>query len=582
MMMARSTSAAGDELYRRLQLSLLLRVIIVTFLLGATIIIHLTRTQSFLTLPLIALYILSAATYFITLVSALLLRWSRRLKALAYVHILWEIVFVTSLIYITTGKYESIFSFLYLLAIIIAGILLYRRGAFLAAAAGSLSYGCILAGLEQGIIQDLLGEYAAMGWNNIIYAFLINMSAMFVMAALSSYLTEKLRITGHELQETMRDRDALEALNDDIVHSLSSGVITLDREARITSFNEAAQKITGVNAGRALGTSLIDLFPQLEELDFSQIPGSNPLRKEVLWYNPYGNKCNLEFRITQLKGASGELLGVLVICDEVTEIRRMEEKLRQSDRLAVVGQLAAGIAHEIRTPLASISGSIQVLDSELELDRTGEKLMRIVVRETDRLNSLITDFLLYANPKPRNIEKLRLDNLVPEIVEVYKHRTDIPYGLKWKVEVEPGMQVETDPKMFEQIMWNLVNNAVEAMPEGGLLTIRVSDREEDGRAPLQGDGAAFRLEVEDTGAGIPAECKDKIFDPFFTTREKGTGLGLSMVHRIVEAMEGEIWVEDNDGGGARFVIRLPRTARPRGQGRAGSETETTGAPGGGV
>jgi len=546
-------NAAGRDLQRRLNLALILRLIMVTFLFSATFFMHLSRTPSFLTPPLIALYVVLGVTYLVTLACALALRWGAARIPLAYFHITWEVIFVTALIYVTTGKFESIFSFLYLLAVILAGILIYRRGAFLAAAMGSAAYGLILAAMELGILRNLMGEYVSRGWNSLIYDFSVNFSAMFMMAALSSYLTEKLRVTGDELEETQRDRDALEALNDNIVHSISSGLITLDLEGRITSMNEAAARMVSMKDSLARGKRINAMFPGLED-QTKDHDEKRPKRLETIWKDSGGETRFLEFKLSPLKGASGELLGTLLICDDVTELRRMEERLRKTDRLAAVGQLAAGIAHEIRNPLASISGSIQVLDADLELDRTGQRLMRIIKRETDRLNSLITDFLLYARPAPKTMAPVRLDLLVPELMEIYRHRTDIPDKLEVEIRVAPGLTVETDPKLIEQILWNLINNAVEAMPEGGRLKIigtMAGDHE------LQLAEPCVRIEIEDTGPGIPREHKDRIFDPFFTTREKGTGLGLSTVYNIVESLQGAVSVEDGRKRGARFVVDLP-------------------------
>jgi two-component system sensor histidine kinase PilS (NtrC family) len=562
--MARGNSAAGSELHRRLQLSLLLRVIMVTFLLGATVVIQFTQTQRFITIPLVAIYILSAVTYFVTLLSVVALRFHKRLIALAYLQILWEIFFVTCLIYVT-GAIESIFSFLYLLAVIVGGTLQYRLGSFLAAFFGTLAYGLLLASMEAGWVPPLIGPYEHVGWIEVFYVVSINLAAMFGMAVLSSYLTEKLRTTGNELQETMHDRDTLEALNDNIVRSLSSGLLTLDLEGRIMSFNQAAEKITGRDKATAVGKMAGEIFPQLGQIMALDpaLRASLASRHEIKWDRSPAQTLNLEFRISPLRAAGDELLGTMVIFNDISEVRQMEERLRKADRLAAVGKLAAGIAHEIRNPLASISGSIQVLDHDLDLDQTSRRLMRIVVRETDRLNSLITDFLLYARPEPRSIEQVRLDHLIPEMIEIYHNRTDIPANIKWQVRVDNSVIVETDPKLLQQIFWNLLNNAIQAMPEGGDLAVRAYY---DGAAGDGGNGMGngaprqniVVIEVEDSGIGIPPENKERIFDPFFTTRDQGTGLGLSTVYRIVEAMNGVIAVEDGrEQRGTRFVIKIP-------------------------
>jgi len=220
--------------------------------------------------------------------------------------------------------------------------------------------------------------------------------------------------------------------------------------------------------------------------------------------------------------------------------------------------LAAGMAHEIRNPLAAISGSIEVLERELSLDPVNRHLMHIVLREADRLNSLITDFLLYARPTPRSRETINLPQLVRDLLEVFSNRTDIPAGIQLETNLEEGLTLETDPKLVQQILWNLINNAAEAMPQGGRLCLSCTR--------LNGEADGFlQIQVSDSGRGIPEERLGRIFEPFFTTREQGTGLGLSAVWRIVESMGGQVSVQSRVEEGTTFTIKLPRqSARPEG------------------
>ena len=545
--MARLDVAANQELSRRLQISFLLRVIIVTFLFVATVVIHITRTSSFLTIPLIALYILSGVTYFFTLVSVIYLRWGKHLTGFALVQIIWETIFVTVLIYITGGT-ESIFSFMYLLAIIVAGITLYRTGAFLAALTSSAFYGTLIACIYLGYVPTLLPQMSLFQIQELFYNFSIILSANFGMAFFTSYLTEKLQSTGDELIETLKDMDALEAINDNIVHSLTSGLITLDLDGRITSFNEAAESITSFNRFESINMLFIDLFPHIindpEKKPFEKRRQAS--RWEIEWKQIADEIKNLELRISPLFGAHKEQLGYIVIINDITDIRKMEERLRKTDRLAAVGQLAAGIAHEIRNPLASISGSIQMLKNELDLDQMNERLMKIVIRETERLNSLITDFLLYARPSPRVSQSIVMDLLLRDVVEVFKQATDLPTPLKWEINLEKDLEINTDPKLLEQIIWNLLHNSVQAMPKGGKISLTgytLSGNETQDNSNLIDKMKMIRIQITDTGTGISPEMRDKIFDPFFTTRENGSGLGLSVVHRIVEALEGTIKID---------------------------------------
>ena len=542
------------EVRRRLKWAMALRIVIVTFLLGATIFIHLGRGTPFLAASLMALYLLSAVAYLVTLISALILRFLRkRIIGFAYTQIFWEVIFVTALIYITGGQ-DSIFSFLYLLAIIMAAILCYRRGAFLAASASSAVYAGLLLLLYRQEIPLLLPPATAVSLPNVydlIQAISLNLFFFFVVAVLSSYLTEQLRATGTELKAAQDGLDKLEALNDSIVLSLRSGLITLNPSGRITSFNQAAELITGFPKAEALGRQLAKILPgvSLEQAT----PLDHPTAFKLPFTQRAGRRRILEVSLGSLVGPKGTDIGKLLLFADITPVVEMEERLRVADRLAAVGRLAAGMAHEIRNPLAAISGSIEVLERELDLDPVNRHLMQIVLRETDRLNSLITDFLLYARPTPRSRETIHLSQLIRDLLQVFAKRPDIPPGIQMETDLQEGLVLDSDPKLIRQILWNLINNAAEAMPQGGRL--KLSCTQPDG--PGAPDGF-LEIRVQDTGCGIPAEHVDRIFEPFFTTREMGTGLGLSTVWRIVESMEGQVSVNSRVGEGSTFTVRLPR------------------------
>jgi two-component system sensor histidine kinase PilS (NtrC family) len=537
-----------EETYRRLKWTLFLRVVVVTFLLGATVIVHLSKSPSLLVRPLIALYLLAGISYFIILVSLLIIRWVRRLLPFVYAQILWEVIFATSLIYIT-GGIESIFSFLYLLAVITASILEFRRGAFFAASFNFIFYASLLLALYFRILSPLLPGESMIVLSDLIYNIFFNFFAFFAVAGLSSYLTEKLRATGHELEETRDDLDQLEALNESIVRSIGSGLISLNPSGRITFINSAAEKITRRKAEDLLGHPFSSLFPQI----IIDSPETARSHFTVTYQTPNQERLLLEVSVNALHDSRDREIGKLVIFSDITQLRAMEERLRVADRLAAVGKLAAGIAHEIRNPLAAISGSVQMLERDLTSDPTNKYLMQIVFRETDRLNSLINDFLIYARPVPNTMKEMDLNQVIKELLQVSHHRPDLPSNIEWETDLETGIRLTSDPHLIKQIFWNLINNAVEAMPSGG--RIRIATR----RIKKDAQDAEDLLEVrfEDTGIGIPGEYQDKIFDPFFTTRDSGSGLGLSIVWRIVEAMKGEITVESEVGRGSTFILRIP-------------------------
>jgi two-component system sensor histidine kinase PilS (NtrC family) len=250
-----------------------------------------------------------------------------------------------------------------------------------------------------------------------------------------------------------------------------------------------------------------------------------------------------------LRDEREEVSGVICAFQDLTRIRMMEEQVRRSDRLAAVGELAAGVAHEIRNPLASMSGSIQLLAEELRLEGEGRELMDIVKREIGRLNAIITDFLQYANPRPPQLRATPVLDLVHETVAMLRQAR----GGDWRIAVEPGVAGElravADPQLIRQVFWNLSLNAVEAMPRGGDLAIAVERR-----------GGEVTVAFADTGVGIPPAELQRIFTPFHSTKEGGTGLGLAVVFRIVEAHGGRVEVESEPGRGTTVRVALPAAA----------------------
>ncbi len=558
------------DLSRRLQWFLLLRVATVTFLLGATAAVHIRQTSSFTTIPLLALYLLIGMTYFFTLVSALFIRRMFWLEGLTFMQIIWEVVFITGLIYVTSGT-ESIFSFMYLLAVVTASILLYRLGAYLAAVLSAISYSALLLGLHQGWIPPLMVLSRHPDTSEVLWNVFINVVAFLAVAFLSSILTDQLRAASFELKEAQEDRDQIEALNDSVVRSISSGLITLDQEDRITSFNQAAAQITGFLTDQVLGRDLDHVFPGLDPATMmaeADTAHDNAVPQTLIFKMPHenlgGQVLLLEVIISSLFDPLGRVIGWLVIFSDITQLREMEGRLRQADRLAAVGQLAAGMAHEIRNPLAAISGSIQMLEQGLDLDADGARLIKIVHRETDRLDHLITEFLLFARPHPRCIEAIDVGALIQDMLSVFANKPDVPDGIDIKTELALDLILESDPGLIKQVLWNLINNAVEAMSQGGQL--RISTRTIMDADQVQG---LLEVTIEDTGMGISNENLSRIFDPFFTTRERGTGLGLSTVYRVVETLAGDVSVESQPGRGSTFIVRIPLKPMP--------ETEAQGA-----
>jgi signal transduction histidine kinase len=242
----------------------------------------------------------------------------------------------------------------------------------------------------------------------------------------------------------------------------------------------------------------------------------------------------------------------------------MEDQMKRVDKMAAIGLLAAGMAHEIRNPLASLSGSIQMLKSELVLDEYQQRLMEITIRESERLNGLITDFLLFAQPPQINKMPWEIWKIIEETIELFTQSPSFHEGIHIKrPSLRDPIQVMIDPKQMKQVFWNLLINAGQAMSDGGEISIDLEKGDEAfGEAnlplPTQRTGKEWvKISITDSGKGIPPQEKEKIFEPFFTTKERGTGLGLSIVHKIVENHNGVIKVESEVGRGSTFTIFLP-------------------------
>ena len=558
----------GEELrgsiFSKIQWLMFFRAVVVTLLLGATAIVQVKESQFFQYASPIYLYFLIGFTYALTLIYAFLLRWVKRLKAFAYGQTLGDVFFVTLLIYFT-GGIGSIFSWVYLLSIFSASIILYRRGGLLIASASSILYGTLLD-LEyyQVILPFGSPILLSVGYKSsyVFYLIAMNMLAFYLVAILSAYLSEEIRRKESELKERLIDYKQLERLYKHIVQNVASGLVTVDGEGKITSFNRMAEEITGYTLEEVYQKEIGDLFPEImarsPSAGWSSETEGRSLRFsrwEAKFQRKDGVLLTLGLSVSPLKDSSDREIGRVLIFQDLTRLREMEEDLKRADRLAAIGALAAGMAHEIRNPMASISGSIEILKDELSAASTNQQLMDIILREVQRLNSLIADFLMFARPTSPEKELIHLNEIVEETLEMFAHGPECPPGIRLTTDFQDELFVEGDPQQIKQVFWNLFINAAQAMPDGGEL--RVELRQRYPLLPFLGEQAQGEISVSDTGSGIEEKVMGKIFDPFFTTKEKGTGLGLSIVHSIVESYGGKITVRSQLGQGTTFTVLFP-------------------------
>lgn len=554
----------NEELLGKIKWLMVLRLLFATFLLVATVVVQARAYPSFSHTSLASLYILTGVIYFLTLCYALLLDRIKKYIFFAYVQLVFDVLFVTALIYVT-GGIESIFSFMYILTIINAAIMLYRRGGLLIASASSIGYGSLLDLQYFGIIHPYYiraSELMTYTIGYYFYTLLMNIAAFYLVAFLSSYLAEELRRSGVKLKAKQYDLDQLELLNRNIVQSINTGLITLNNQLEISYINPAVEQISGFGYRDLEGIHIGDIFPKIVPyLSISDRGGDNddmpqPQKGiDVDFDRRDGTRLHLGFSQSILKDPGGDEIGLILIFQDLTEFRQMQEQVRRMDRLAVAGELAAGIAHEIKNPLASLSGSIQMLRDEVDFGPMQQRLMDITMREAERLNALVNEFLLFARPERAVDRSVEVNEVIEDTLEMLKNSPELSRPIRIEKTLSKNLWVHIDSQRLQQVIWNLVLNAVQEMKNSGRLSVATAIRTKRGSGDAQEKLA--EISISDTGPGILPENQGKVFDPFFTTKNQGTGLGLTIVHRIVENYDGKIFLDSDGRSGTTFTLHFP-------------------------
>ena len=558
--MNQSRSDKDSELLKRLQVLMFLRVLFVSVILGALIIIRFRESYSEIGDDQSAPFILLAVIYLTNIIYVCLIKFYSRIRLQAYFQLLFDTFFITVFIY-TTGGIDSIFSFLFILNIISGGIIFSRRGGILIASASSILYGLMLDLHYYGLIHPVESRlhYVSDTYNSafLFYTILVNMVAFYLVGYLSGFLSEQMKRSRAELRETRFDLNKLEILHESIVNSITSGLIVLNEENHIILFNPAAEEIFGIRNSLVSGRPLNSALPDLQE-HFKKMSEMLPFLKvppfiDIPYRKTNGIEIYLRLSVSPLLYLSDERGGKILVFQDVTEIKRIEESMKRVEGLALVGEMAAGIAHEIRNPMASISGSIEVLKEGNDWDSTQNRLMAIVSREIDRLNQLISDFLLFARPKESKWRTFDLNEVIRESLTLFKINPRWNRNIRVITHFIDSVMIESDPALIKQVLWNLFLNACDAMPEGGILEIGTKWHF---NTP-QSTEKSVAIVIRDTGDGFDPITLPKLFTPFFTTKEGGSGLGLATVKRIVDQLRGRISGDNHPEGGAEIVITLP-------------------------
>ena len=459
-----------------------------------------------------------------------------------------DVALITAVV-AATGGARSIYAFLYVLSVTAASALLPRAGTLAIAAAASLLYSGLVFGrtiFPLAYFFETPGETSAL---EVVTIFL-NAATFLVVAIVAGGVAERYRTAHRELETRQRDLRDLEAFRDLVFDCVGTGLIVLDPQHRVTAFNRAAGQIAGRSGAAMLGTPWDEMagndIDLTEVVDALALPATATVRRECALRRPAGDAVPVLTTFSTLRSAAGEPLGLVVACEDLSAVRRMEARMRQADRLASLGRMSANIAHEIRNPLASMTGAIEALTSTDARDDR-ERLTRIVLRESDRLNRIIGDFLAYARPTPLAARRTDVAALLDEVLVLLEHRP-LPEGIKLMRAYARPLEADVDASALRQALWNLCLNGLEAMPAGGELTVGAAV-----------DGQTLSLWVADTGSGIPGTDVSHIFEPFFSTKAQGSGLGLALVHRIVRDHAGDIDVRTEAEVGTTFTMTLPRT-----------------------
>ncbi|HDK82134.1 MAG TPA: PAS domain-containing protein [Nitrospirae bacterium] len=526
-----------EDALKRLKVLIFARAVVVSFFLGSYYIFRIGDV-TFLSPAVFSSFIVSL--YALTIIYAVLLRRVKtqaRLTVFAYIQIVIDIFTETVLVSLT-GGIASWFSFTYLLSIIAASIVLSRRASYYTASLSSVLYGLIIE--FQFYYRPASVAEGGFSETAYIYNVFAHMVAFFLVAFLSGHLSERLHIVTEALQRKEMFIDDLRALSKDIVESMPSGVFTTNLDWGIVTFNTAAQKITGLGLADAIGKKPHDIFPFLKNIEepFHRVEGEITGRGQTLY---------IGIRFSNLRDSEGKRIGMLGIFQDLTQLKAMETEMRKKEKWAFIGELSALIAHELRNPLASLKASVEMLLEKKVSNQHADQLMKIALSEMDRLNGIVTDFLLYAKPQQMRKDFFDLNRSLKDLAMLLCGSESVNKNIKISEDLQGELFMTGDSKQLQQVFWNLGTNAIDAVSEGGELII--STEKKDG---------SIEVVFADTGKGISKDDMDNIFYPFFTTKEGGTGLGLAIAQRITEAHGGKIKVEPNGAGaGTTFRVVLP-------------------------
>lgn len=521
-----------SPLFKRIKALIIFRAFFVTLLLGTSFIFEI----GFLRFPYPhALSYIIVPLYLLTILYAILLYRIKNLSAFAYLQLSMDALSAIALIFVT-GAIDSWFSFVMLLNVIASAITLNRRAGYITATISSILYGLMLDLQFYGLIP--LAYDLSVKEKDFFYNIFSHVSALYLTAYLTGYMSSRLEKTSKRLEEKDTDLKDLAFFQTELIESLPSGLLTADLSGRVLIFNKAAENITGLPRSGALGRTITDLFPFIDRpVETERTEGRVSLN---------GDERVIGLTLSGSMDSSGQKTGYICIFQDITKLKNLEAELKHKETLAAIGELSTNMAHEIRNPLASLKGSIEMLREGALTKDHGEKLMGIALSEMDRLNKIITDFLAYSRPKAPEFFRFDLHAMLDEIMELVGNVVNAG-SVRITRDIEGPMEIIGDPQKLRQVFLNLGMNAIESMRQGGELAV--------GTRSLKN---GVIVSIKDSGVGIPPENMKEIFYPFFTTKDEGTGLGLAIAYRIIEEHHGRITVHSSPGKGTTFEVMIPK------------------------
>ena len=544
----------GPTVYRRVIRLLFCRVLIVTFMLGLATFIQF-KAKSLSENSLTWIYVIITLLYVFSFGYLVLLKKTKNISVNIYLQLITDNVLITLLVYVT-GGISSIYPSFYHMVIIYSALFLNLRGSIIAASLSSIFYGTLLDLEYYHIITPMYAPQSGYSFS-AGYAFasiFIYIVSFYTVAFLISVIVEKEKFTRRLLAKKASEFNKLDLLHRRIVESVDLGIITIDLSGRIQSMNQAAQNLTDTKFETIINLPLKKALKFIPDTCLNSASQNHESSEQDIHFLSDSTTKIYRIAVSPLLDRKHIKNGRIIIIKDVTQIKEIESDALKSKQLALIGEMAAGLAHEIRNPLASLGGSIQLMQKNLDLDPKNKRLMNIILRGRKQLENLVKDFLLLSKSSSKRIDEIHMCNLVQETLE------SIKYASAWndKIRIHHMCKVENiflgNHTEIKEIIWNLTINAVQSMPDGGILNVKCNEID-------MKEGQYISIQISDTGCGIENQSIQKIFTPFYTTKERGTGLGLAIVNRITESHDGKLSIKSTVGKGSCFTILFPLSKR---------------------